>query len=141
MLSHTVTPALANALIGGWRVHRVVRDFIGSASCVFAGEALLTESDFSEEGEIRIGDRVMPANRTYRLERQAGSVLVFRGDEVFIRLDDRPSQVVRHQCGVDSYIGRLIFRGLDEWIEAWRVKGPRKNYASISRFHRLIQRA
>ncbi|MEZ2333374.1 DUF6314 family protein [Mesorhizobium sp. RCC_202] len=141
MLSHTVTPVLANALIGRWQVHRVVRGFIGSASCVFAGEALLTESGFSEEGEMRLGDRAMPASRAYRLERQDGSVLVFRGDEVFIRLDERPSQIMHHQCGDDSYIGRLIFRGFDEWIEAWRVKGPRKNYASISRFHRLIQRA
>lgn len=139
MLPHTVTPALANALIGRWQVRRVVRDFIASASCVFAGEALLTESGFSEEGQMRIGDRTMPASRAYRLERQHGSVLVFRGNEVFIRLDDRPSQIVHHQCGDDYYAGRLIFRGVDEWIEAWRVKGPRKNYTSISRFHRLSQ--
>jgi len=136
MLSHTLTPALADALIGRWQVRRVVRDFIGSASCAFAGEALLTESGFSEEGEMRIGDRAMPASRAYRLERQGGSVLVFRGDEVFIRLDDRPSQIVHHQCGDDSYAGRLIFRARDEWAEVWRVKGPRKNYTSISRFHR-----
>lgn len=136
MLSHTVTPVLANAFIGQWRVRRVVRDFIGSASCLFAGEALLTESGFSEEGEIRIGDRAMAANRVYRLERKGDSVLVFRGDELFIRLDDRPTQTVQHQCGDDLYAGRFIFRR-DEWIEAWRVKGPRKNYASIGRFHRL----
>ena len=117
----------------------MVRDFMGSAGCVFAGEALLTESGFSETGEMRIGDRALPASRDYRLERHAGSVVVFRGDELFIRLDDRPSQIVHHQCGDDSYVGRFIFRDPDEWIEAWRVKGPRKNYASISRFHRLNQ--
>ncbi|MGX8011520.1 DUF6314 family protein [Mesorhizobium sp. ORM8.1] len=136
MLPHTVTPALANALIGRWRVRRVVRDYIGSASCAFAGEASLTEGGFLEEGEIRIGERAMPANRAYRLERKDSSVLVFRSDELFIRLDDRPSQVVHHQCGGDNYVGRFIFRSRDEWIEAWRVKGPLKNYASVSRFHR-----
>ena len=115
----------------------MVRDFMGSAGCVFAGEALLTESGFSETGEMRIGDRALPASRDYRLERHAGSVVVFRGDELFIRLDDRPSQIVHHQCGDDSYVGRFIFRDPDEWIEAWRVKGPRKNYMSVSRFHRL----
>lgn len=139
MLSYTVASELADALIGRWQVRRVVRDFIGSAGCVFAGEALLTGSGFSEEGEMRIGDRAMPASRAYRLERQDGSVLVFRGDEVFIRLDDRPSQVVYHQCGDDSYVGRFIFRARDEWAEVWRVKGPRKNYASVSRFYRLRQ--
>jgi hypothetical protein len=136
MSSDAPLSELASALVGRWRVRRVVRDFLGSASCMFSGEAVLTEDCFSEVGEIHLGDRVLPANRTYRLERRGQSVLVFRGDALFVGLDERPSQIVHHQCGDDRYVGRFIFRR-DEWIEAWRVKGPRKNYASISRFHRL----
>ena len=132
-------PGLASALIGRWHVRRVVRDFAGSVGCVFSGEALLTDNGFSEEGEMRFGDRTLPASRAYGLERQDGSVLVFRGGELFIRLGGVPSQVVHHQCGDDLYVGRFIFRS-DEWVEAWRVKGPRKNYTSISRFHRLVER-
>lgn len=132
-------PELASALIGRWRVRRVVRDLIGSAGCVFFGEAVVTENGFSEEGEIRVGDRALPASRAYRLERQDGSVLVYRGEASFIRLGAEPSQVVQHRCGDDSYVGRFIFRGPEEWAEAWRVKGPRKNYASISRFDRVRQ--
>ena len=41
-----------------------------------------------------------------------------------------------HLCGTDVYAGRFFFRGPDEWVEAWRVKGPRKNYASLGRFYR-----
>ncbi|TPN78553.1 hypothetical protein FJ987_11045 [Mesorhizobium sp. CU2] len=139
MLLNAALPELASALIGRWHVRRVVRDFAGSAGCVFSGEALLTDSGFSEEGEMRVGDRALPASRAYRLERQDGCVLVFRGAELFIRLGGAPSQIVHHQCGDDLYIGRFIFRS-DEWVEAWRVKGPRKNYASVSRFRRIILR-
>lgn len=135
MSSDTALPELTSALIGRWHVRRVVRDFAGSAGCVFSGEALLTESGFAEEGEMRVGDRALPASRAYRLERQDGFVLVFRGGEFFIRLGGAPSQVVHHQCGDDLYLGRFIFRS-DAWVEAWRVKGPRKNYTSVSRYHR-----
>jgi len=139
MSSDAAWPELAGALIGRWRVRRVVRDFSGSASCVFSGNALLTEDGFSEEGEIRMGGRALPASRIYRLEAGERSVLVFRGNDLFIRLGEQPSQIVHHGCGADSYVGRFFFRSRDEWIEAWRVKGPRKNYASIGRFHRLRQ--
>jgi hypothetical protein len=64
-------------------------------------------------------------------------VLVFRGDALFISLGEQPSQRVHHHCGADNYAGRFIFRSAEEWGEAWRVKGPRKNYASLGRFSRL----
>jgi hypothetical protein len=132
-------PGAMSVLIGHWRVRRVVRDFGGTASCVFSGAASITDDGFAEEGEMRVGDRAMPASRTYRLERQGGSMLVFRGNAFFIRLEERPAQLVHHRCGDDNYVGRFIFRSRDEWIEAWRVKGPRKNYASVSRFHLFHQ--
>lgn len=139
MSSDTTLPGLARSWIGHWLVSRRVNDLVGSASCVFSGAASITEDGFSEDGEIRIGNRLLPASRTYRLETQNRCVHVFRGDDLFIRLGGQPSQIVHHRCGADSYVGRFLFRNRDEWVEVWRVKGPRKNYASIGRFNRLRQ--
>jgi hypothetical protein len=55
----------------------------------------------------------------------------------FIEIGPEAAQTVRHLCGADLYVGRFFFRGADEWAEAWRVKGPRKNYASLGWFQRF----
>jgi class 3 adenylate cyclase len=97
----------------------------------------VTADAFEETGDIQIGERTLPASRSYRLDRRTDAVAVLRADgSAFISLDGRASQSVRHDCGADLYLGRLLFRGPDEWAEAWRVKGPRKNYASLGWFLR-----
>ncbi len=132
------TPARHDAFIGTWSVRRTVIDFLAGTRCVFSGQAVVTAYAFEETGDISIGERTLPASRSYRLERRADMISVLRADgSAFISLDGRASQSVRHDCGADLYLGRLLFRGPDEWAEAWRVKGPRKNYASLSRFVRL----
>ena len=80
----------------------------------------------------------MPASRRYQLEPGEGSVHILHADgRDFIELGPKAAQTVRHLCGADLYVGRFFFRGPDEWAEAWRVKGPRKNYASLGRFRRF----
>jgi hypothetical protein len=44
---------------------------------------------------------------------------------------------VLHHCGDDLYEGRFIFRSRDFWIEFWRASGPRKRYASLTRYERI----
>ena len=76
--------------------------------------------------------------RAYRLERRGHSIRILRADgSEFIELEPKATQIVHHRCGADVYAGHFLFRSCDEWAEAWRVKGPRKNYASLSRFHRV----
>lgn len=128
----------ADVLLGCWHVRRTVIDFLAGTSCVFFGQAVVRADAFVETGDIRIGERTLPASRSYRLERRGDMIAVLRADgSAFISLDGRASQSVRHDCGADLYVGRLLFRGPHQWTEAWRVKGPRKNYASLSRFSRL----
>ena len=128
----------ADVLLGSWQVRRTVIDFLAGTNCVFSGQAVVTADAFEETGGIRIGERTLPASRSYRLERRGDVIAVLRADgSAFISLDGPASQSVRHDCGADLYVGRLLFRGPHEWAEAWRVKGPRKNYASLSRFSRL----
>jgi hypothetical protein len=55
----------------------------------------------------------------------------------FVHLGLAPDQRVLHHCGDDLYEGRFIFRSRDFWIEFWRASGPRKRYASLTRYERI----
>ena len=124
-------------LAGAWAVRRTMIDFIAGATCDFVGDAIVTAEAFTEQGILRIGAREMPASRSYRLEPGDRSMRIRHADgSEFIELGWRAAQAVRHVCAADLYAGRFFFRDADEWIEAWRVKGPRKNYASLGRFRR-----
>ena len=112
-------------------------DFLTGATHRFAGDAVVTADAFSEHGIMRIGSHEMSASRRYRLEPRESSVHILHADgREFIELAPAAAQTVRHLCGADLYVGRFFFRWPDEWAEAWRVKGPRKNYASLGRFCR-----
>jgi hypothetical protein len=124
-------------LAGRWAVRRTVIDFLTGARHRFEGTAVITASAFTEQGLLRFGVREMPASRSYRLEPGETATRVLHADgREFIALEAKAAQSVRHQCGADLYAGRFFFRG-DEWAEVWRVRGPRKNYASFGRFRRV----
>ena len=128
---------MADNLVGDWKVRRTMIDFLTGETYRFAGDAGITADGFTEHGIMRIDSREMPASRRYRLEPGERSVRILHADgRDFIELGPEPAQTVRHLCGADLYVGRFFFRGPDEWAEAWRVKGPRKNYASLGRFYR-----
>ncbi|MBN9221141.1 MAG: hypothetical protein J0I79_24605 [Mesorhizobium sp.] len=124
-------------LAGDWTVRRTVIDFLTGARHGFEGSAVITADAFTEQGLLRFGEREMPASRNYRLEPGETATRVLYADgRDFITLEPKAAQSVRHLCGADLYAGRFFFRGPDEWAEVWRVKGPRKNYASLGWFQR-----
>ena len=128
---------MTDSLVGDWKVRRTMIDFLTGETYRFAGDAVVTADAFTEHGMMRIGDHAMPASRRYRLEPGESLVHIRHPDgRDFIELEPKAVQTVRHLCGADLYVGRFFFRGSDEWVEAWRVKGPRKNYASLGRFCR-----
>jgi hypothetical protein len=128
---------VADGIVGDWTVNRTMIDFLSGATYRFAGDAVVTADAFTEHGTMQIGAHAMPASRAYKLEPRGHSMRILRADgSDFIELQPEAMQIVHHSCGADSYTGRFFFRNGDEWAETWRVKGPRKNYASLSRFHR-----
>lgn len=130
--------SIADSLAGDWTVRRTMVDFVAGATYSFTGNAVVTGDTFTERGIMQTGAHAMPASRTYRLELREHSIAILRADgSDFIELEPKATQIVQHLCGADVYAGRFWFRSRDEWAEAWRVKGPRKNYASLSRFCRL----
>lgn len=124
---------------GTWDVRRRIVDHRAGAAYGFEGRAILGRNGFEESGTVRLGAHTFEAVRSYGLAMHAASVaLYFPNGNDFVTLELRPSQRVLHLCGDDTYEGRFFFRGADEWAEAWRVSGPQKRYASLTRYRRAI---
>lgn len=103
----------------------------------FSGQAEISAELFAEEGQTRMGEATLASRRSYHLTPDADGVTVFFPDRrLFVAIGDAPSQTVFHQCGADAYSGRFLFRSPDEWVEAWQVRGPRKNYRSLAVYRR-----
>jgi hypothetical protein len=122
---------------GRWDVRRVIVDHLSGAVHRFTGEAVISAADFVEAGDVYYGKVSLKAERRYDLRDGIDGIAVgFPDGRSFITLDGRASQAVRHFCGADDYRGRFFFRSCNGWVEAWRVTGPRKRYASLARYQR-----
>jgi hypothetical protein len=124
---------------GKWQVRRTVIDHLNRTRHDFTGSATITETTIVEQGELRIGECTIDANRTYQLSMDGGGVVVsFPTGQEFVRLGLAGRQFVRHHCGADTYSGRFLFQNRYCWAEFWRVCGPRKRYASLTSYRRLV---
>lgn len=131
-----------SAAVGGWRVRRKIVDFRAGGASRFEGTATITARGFEEQGQLDLGHAVLKANRAYQLHFERDSVAVqFPDGSEFIELKRRAVQTVRHVCGRDVYVGRFFFVNSDTWVEAWRVTGPQKHYASVSRYTRITAKS
>lgn len=123
--------------VGEWRVRRKIVDHLATTTATFAGQATITPTRFEECGTLTLGSNVLNAARTYRLRFTRRSISVaFPDGAEFIVMRARPSQTVQHRCGADFYTGRFFFIDEHTWAEAWQVVGPRKRYASLTRYTR-----
>jgi hypothetical protein len=126
------------SLSGTWKAQRKIVDHLARATSSFEGTATLTPDRFHEEGHLTLGAARLHATRAYRLRATAQGVTVdFPDGSEFIALTRAASQKVRHVCGADTYVGHFFFVDATTWVEAWRVTGPRKHYASLTRYTAL----
>jgi len=122
---------------GSWDVRRLIVDHLSGAVHRFEGTAIVSASAFVEAGVVRYGATAFKANRRYTLAPGIyGPDVAFPDGRPFISLGEGASQSVRHLCGADDYRGRFFFRDGNAWVEAWRVTGPRKRYASLAHYRR-----
>ncbi|KAB0677739.1 DUF6314 family protein [Aureimonas leprariae] len=123
--------------VGLWDVRRVIVDHRADAVYHFAGRLQLTEDAFAETGKLRMPRGTVAAERAYRLHSADSRLdVLFSDGRPFVTLGARASQAVRHDCGADLYLGRIICRSTNDWAEYWRVAGPAKRYASFCRYRR-----
>jgi len=124
--------------VGAWSVKRRIVDHQAGAAYAFAGSAIVTGTSFRETGHFQTADATLAAARDYRLEMSGAAILVLRPDgSPFVSLAPAGRQAVRHACGADLYVGRLLVRSEHVWAETWRVRGPRKHYSSLSLYRRI----
>ncbi len=129
----------SEAFFDTWEVRRRIYDFRAAKGATFEGTAIVTPDKFEEAGSLNLGETTTRATRAYQLEFAAERVVVrFPDGSEFIELSAAAKQSVVHLCGEDRYRGRFFFVDADHWVEAWRVVGPRKCYASVSHYRRVL---
>ncbi|MBI1416653.1 MAG: hypothetical protein GC146_05450 [Limimaricola sp.] len=127
---------------GRWRLERRIDDRLSGQEGRLSGEAMLTpEGDdalaYAEMGQLRLGGGPpMEAVRRYRW--------VFGPTGVSVSFDDgRPFHRfvpeghiagTDHPCGADLYRVRYDFTRWPRWQAVWEVRGPRKDYVSVSHY-------
>ncbi len=127
---------------GQWRLTRRIEDRRLRIEGELEGEAILVPVQdgtltYRETGELRFGDSApLEASRAYQ----------WAFDEAVVKVaftDGRPfhdfvpeglHQGSDHQCGSDRYRVEYDFTNWPQWRAIWTVKGPRKDYTSISEY-------
>jgi len=129
----------ASDFIGAWDIARTIADKSGGPDGRFAGQATFHPRpdgwlDYVETGTLTVGDGTpMRAERRYlwRVDGQ-GAEVRFADGRPFHAFDWDGARAT-HPCGDDTYRVRYDFSGWPEWIAAWDVTGPRKDYRMVTR--------
>jgi hypothetical protein len=128
------TLADPHALVGTWRLSRVIDDRLAGAQSLIDGELSLT---------VVTPDRIRWEEQG-QWHQPTGDVAVHRGlwlvrgertDAWWVRFEDErdfhpwlPGEAVVHPCAPDTYRG--VVRGTPErWTVEWDVTGPAKDYS------------
>lgn len=123
-------------------MRRKIVDHLAATTSFFEGTASITFDRFQEDGHLTLAGSRLHATRVYRLHATPHGIYVsFPDGSEFIVLTPKGSQKVRHVCGADTYVGHFFFVDPTTWVEAWRVTGPRKRYASLTRYSALPHQA
>ncbi len=130
------------AFAGEWEIDRAIEDVRAGRQGRFTGRARFRpdgdELAYREEGTLAFGDApAMAASRDYRWRDTGGGVIEVRfADGRFFHrfLPDEPEPADVHLCDPDTYRVRYDFARWPLWQAEWRVTGPRKDYAMVSRY-------
>ena len=137
-----------STFIGLWTITREITDFSGGPNaqltgrCDFVAEgAGLTQA---EVGTLQVmgSSTALKAERRYRWQAQGEVIAVFFDDGRFFHAFDPRGEEAQaeHDCPPDRYEVRYTF-GVGEltaWTVEWRVRGPRKDYLSVTHFSRAV---
>lgn len=129
----------ATDFAGDWRLARVITDRHSGMDGTLTGMATLSgqgaDLRYDETGRLTLkSGPVMEATRTYLWHIGAGLVTVKFGDGAdfhsFVPAGQAPGTT--HLCGADLYDVTYDFRDWPQWRATWTVRGPRKDYTSVS---------
>lgn len=135
-----------SAFEGAWTLTRSIEDVLTGRPGMLEGVARFTPTDagllYAEEGLLTLGEApAVAATRRY-IWRDGGASSIevtFADGGFFHRFcadEDAPSAV--HDCPPDQYRVRYDFARWPRWQAEWRVRGPRKDYAMLTRYQPLL---
>ncbi len=128
---------------GAWEVAREIEDAAGGQKGTFVGRALLrpegeTGLIYAEDGVLRMGEGpALTATRTYLWAFEPTGVVVRFADGRAFHTFSFEAAEAEHLCGADLYRVRYDLGGWPVWTARWDVRGPRKDYAMVSRYSRV----
>jgi len=130
--------------LGEWQLERVITDHAGDMSGTLAGTVTFSAVDegglvYREEGTLHLAQGAQfTAQRQYHWRWETEEVIVTFADGAAFH-SFAPSGVgagTAHLCGADLYNVTYDFADWPAWQAVWQVKGPRKDYTSVSRYTR-----
>lgn len=135
---------LRDDFAGLWVLHRFIDDRHSAQQGDFRGTAAFHKEQnnqlhYAETGHLQFGKGpALSAHRSYQW--------LFVADKVEVLFEDGtpfhsfiPAGCVAgtdHPCGEDYYTVSYDFSEWPNWTATWIVKGPRKDYTSVSRYAR-----
>ncbi len=127
---------------GLWRLTRVIEDRLAGTQGEMHGTANFTDEGqgvllYHETGKLRLGGGpVMEAARRYHWQfGQARVDVTFEDGRAFHSFcPEGHAAGTDHPCGEDYYTVRYDFTRWPNWRATWSVKGPRKDYTSVSEY-------
>ena len=133
----------ADDFLGEWQITREITDFRILEAGTLEGLARFTPADagllYHERGTLRFAGGVpLVAERSYLWRFTDTDVFVAYADGAPFHsfpLEGGP-EATPHLCGEDMYRGTYSFVGFPDWQVTWTVKGPRKDYRSVTRYTR-----
>ena len=135
---------MAKDFLGDWQLDRVITDRLGTMNGTLTGVATLSGTgahvSYDETGRLTLAaGPVMEATRRYLWAFEAGGVVVrfTDGADFHAFAPDGKAVGTTHLCGEDLYDVTYDFRDWPVWTATWSVKGPRKDYTSVSSYQRM----
>ena len=133
----TIKKVVLTDFEGDWTVDRLVvhgdglrARFTGNARWAPVQDGM----QFSESGRLKIpGQAPMEASQSYFWDHDLN---IWFSDGRFFHTVPAKGGVARHWCDPDQYTVRYRFGHRPRFETLWRVSGPRKNYAMLTRFER-----
>lgn len=132
-----------NDFAGLWQLSREIEDLAGGQRLFVQGICRFVEEEEGlmqiEEGVLTIpGQSPLKAERRYLWREAAAGIAVFFEDgRDFHSFDPRQDQAeATHDCAPDRYEVCYDFAKWPSWQAVWGVRGPRKDYVSVTRFER-----
>lgn len=129
---------------GRWALSRRITDARTGGEGRLEGTARFTPDAeglrYEETGTLTLGGTSVAASRVYLWRAAPGldGIDVFFDDgRAFHRIGEGDRPETFHDCAPDRYAGQYDFTGWPVWQLRWQVTGPRKDYSTLTIFHRL----